>query len=55
MTPTEIQAAIEAFQLLEPELQRGVAGLIHLLHRKPKMAADYLEEARALLAKQPQE
>lgn len=53
MNPAEIQAAIEAFQLLEPEVQKGIVGLIHLLHRKPPTAADYIAQAQRLLAAQP--
>ena len=53
MTPEEIQAALEAFQLLEPEVQKGVAGLIHLLHKKPPTLQDYIDQANALLANIP--
>ena len=52
MTPAEIQAAIVAFNLLEPEAQKGVAALIHLFHKKQLTAQDYLAMAQAMLAQQ---
>jgi hypothetical protein len=52
MTPAEIQAAIQAFQLLEPQAQKGIAALIHLIHHT-KNAQDYIAEAQALLDKLP--
>jgi hypothetical protein len=45
MTPAEIQMAVQAFQVLEPLAQRGVADLIHKLHRKTLTAQDYLDMA----------
>lgn len=53
VTPEEIQLAIEAFNLLEPEVQKGVAGLIHVLHKKPPEAQDFIDRANALLANVP--
>lgn len=53
MTPAEIEAAIEAFNLLEPEVQKGVAALIHLLHKSPPTAQDYIAQALTLLANVP--
>jgi hypothetical protein len=35
MNAAEILAAIQAFNLLEPEVQKGIVALIHLL-AKPK-------------------
>jgi hypothetical protein len=54
MTPAEIDAAIEAFNLLEPEVQKGIAALIHVLHKKPPTAQDFIDEATALLASNPE-
>jgi hypothetical protein len=55
MNPAEVQAALVAFQALEPEVQRGIVGLIHLFHKKPAdaKAQAYLAKAAALLAAQP--
>lgn len=40
MDPAELTAMIEAFNLLEPEVQRGVAALVHIIARKnPKIEA----------------
>ena len=40
MDPAEITAMIEAFQVLYPEVQQGIAALIHALARKnPKIEA----------------
>lgn len=49
MSPAEIQAAILAYQLLEPEVQRGISALIHLAHHKKLTAQDYLDQAAAIL------
>lgn len=49
MTPEEIEAAIEAFQLLEPVVQNGVATLIGKLHKKQMTAQDYLDLAATLV------
>jgi hypothetical protein len=32
MTPAEVALAIQAFLELEPEVQKGIVGLIHLIH-----------------------
>ena len=53
MNPAEITAAIEAFQVLEPQAQAGIVALIHLLHKKPPSAQDFINQAQALLAKVP--
>jgi len=53
MTPQEIAAAIEAFNLLEPEAQKGIATLIHLVHKKQLTAQDYLDQATAILSNKP--
>lgn len=44
---------LEAFNLLEPQIQKGIAALIHIMHGQPKTAQDYINEANALLAKRP--
>jgi hypothetical protein len=49
MTPEEIEAAIEAFQLLEPVVQKGIATLIDKLHHKTMTAQDYLDLAATLV------
>lgn len=49
MTPEEIDLAIQAFQLLEPEVQKGIAGLIHLAHKKQLTADDYIAAAQVLI------
>jgi hypothetical protein len=49
MTPEEIEAAIEAFQLLEPVVQKGIASLIDKLHHKTMTAQDYLDLAATLV------
>lgn len=54
MTPAEIDAAIQAFQLLEPEMQKGVAALIHVMHKKPPTAQDFIDQATVLLANNPE-
>lgn len=46
MTPAEIAAAIEAFLQLEPEIQKGIVALIHLIH-KPK--SSYSGASRAVI------
>ena len=51
MTPEEILAAVQAFQLLEPLAQQGIAKLIHLAHRKQLTAEDYLAAAAQLINK----
>jgi hypothetical protein len=38
MTPEEIALAVQAFLELEPELQKGIVALVHLIH-KPNPAA----------------
>ena len=53
MTPEEIMAAIEAFNLLEPEAQKGIVALIHLFHKAPLTAQDYLNQALLALANVP--
>jgi hypothetical protein len=46
VTPAEIQLAIQAFQILEPIAQRGIADLIHKVQKKqPLSAQDYLDLA----------
>ena len=47
MTPAEIEAAIEAFNLLEPEVQKGVAALIHLLQKPSDRAGLHRPSAYA--------
>lgn len=37
MTPEEIALAIQAFLDLEPEIQKGIVGLVHLFHKQKKM------------------
>lgn len=54
MTPEEIAALFEAFNLLEPEVQKGIAGLVHLFHKKQLTAQDYLDQAKQLLEQQSQ-
>ena len=49
MDPAEIEAAIQAFQLLEPVVQKGVADLIQKLHHKQLTAQDYLNLAATLV------
>jgi hypothetical protein len=49
MTPAEIEAAIEAFELLEPPIQQAVASLIHKLQSKKMTAQDYLDLAATLV------
>jgi hypothetical protein len=51
MNPAELQLALQAFLLLEPEVQRGIIELVHLIDRKPKTAADYIAEAQTVIAK----
>ena len=53
MSPAEIIAAVQAFNLLEPEAQRGIVALIHVLHKKSPEAADYIAQAQKLLAQAP--
>jgi hypothetical protein len=38
LLPTEINAGIEVFKVLEPEVQKGLIGLFHLIHNKQKQA-----------------
>lgn len=35
----EVNAGIEVFKLLEPEIQKGLIGLFHLFHRKQTQLA----------------
>jgi len=49
VSPEELNAAIAAFQVLEPMAQQGIAALIHKLHKKELTAADYLAMAAKLL------
>ena len=49
MGAAEIQAALAVFQILEPEAQKAIAGLVHLLHHKQLTATDYLAQAQALI------
>ena len=49
MTPAEILAAIQTFQLLEPLAQKGIADLIHKLHKKQLTAQDYLDAAAKIV------
>jgi hypothetical protein len=50
VTAAEIQAALAVFQILEPQAQKAIAGLIHLFHQKQVgSAADYIAAAQALL------
>lgn len=37
MTPAEIGGAIEVFLQLEPEIQKGIVALIHLIHKPNPM------------------
>jgi hypothetical protein len=37
VNPAEIIAAVEAFKDLEPEIQKGIAAIIHLFHHKKKL------------------
>ena len=54
MSPAAILAAVQAFQALEPEVQKGIVALYHLAHgTPPKTPQDYIAEATALLAKTP--
>lgn len=53
MNAAEIQVALEAFNLLEPEIQAGIVALYHLMHKNAPTAADYIAQAQALLAKLP--
>lgn len=52
MTPAEIEAAVQAFLELEPEIQKGVAALIHLIHHKSKPATPAQTPAPAAPAAQ---
>ena len=50
MTPEEIAAALEVFNLLEPEVQKGIVALIHLFRAKQTgqaMAESKYQEALA--------
>lgn len=49
MTPAEITAAIQAFQILEPLAQQAIAALIHKVQKKTLTAEDYLAQAAALM------
>jgi hypothetical protein len=49
VTPAEIEAMIEAFEFLEPIVQRGIASLIQKLHHKTMTAQDYLDLAATLV------
>lgn len=52
MTPEAILAAVQAFQILEPEVQRGIVALYHLAHGTPPLTPqDYINQAIAMLAK----
>jgi hypothetical protein len=51
MNPEAIEAAIQAFQLLEPAVQSGIAALIHKAHKKQLSAQDYLDQAAAIVNK----
>jgi hypothetical protein len=55
VTPAEVQAAFEAFALLEPEIQKGIAGLIHLFHKSPtaQTAQDFIALAQQYIADLP--
>ena len=53
MTPAEIEAAIQAFQLLEPQIQKEVAALIHLVHKRQLTTQDLLDQAAKILAANP--
>jgi hypothetical protein len=45
----EAAPAIELFGLLEPEVQKILAGLITKIHRKQLTAQDYLDQAQTLI------
>jgi hypothetical protein len=49
VNPAEIAAAVQAFQLLEPIVQQGIAALIHKAQKKQLTAQDYLDQAQAIL------
>lgn len=57
MSAEEIQAAMAAFQILEPEVQKGIAALIHHFDKsstqKPLTPQEFIQEAEALLAASP--
>jgi hypothetical protein len=46
----EAGPALELFGLLEPEIQKGFAALIHKAHGKQLTAQDYLDQAAALIS-----
>jgi hypothetical protein len=49
MTPAEIEAMIEIFQLLEPPVQKAFADLISKVHHKTLTAEDYLALAAQIV------
>jgi|HubBroStandDraft_3_1064219.scaffolds.fasta_scaffold409834_2 hypothetical protein len=53
MSPAEILAAIQAFQLLEPEVQIAVVALIHKLQGHKATAEDYINLAQAQINATP--
>jgi hypothetical protein len=50
MTPEAIQAAIEAFTILEPEAQAGIAAIIHHFGKKNAAMKDAQANFDAALA-----
>lgn len=49
MTPAEVALAIQAFLELEPDIQKGIVGLIHLIHKpKPTIAPVVVFQAAPL-------
>jgi len=56
LTPQEITALAQVIVLLEPEAQRGIEALVHLIHKKkPQMSAeDYVKMAEQYIRDQDQ-
>lgn len=53
MNPADVQAAIEAFQFLEPQIQKGIAALIHHFKKAPLTPQAFIAQAQALLGPPP--
>ena len=53
VSPAEIQAAIAVFNILEPQAQKVITGLIHAFHKKQLTSQDLLDQAAKILAANP--
>lgn len=48
-----VPAAIQLFEMLEPQAQKGIAALITKIHHKQLTAQDYLDQAATLINSKP--